>query len=80
MVGRFSEVCRVVARLVDPECRLVTLFGYHGVGKGSVAKKAAFHLSERKVFEDGIIYISIKGLQQPLSEILYREVVTQLSL
>lgn len=76
MIGRHDKVCDVIKCLQDE--RLVTVTGFHGVGKGTIIKKAAFHLNERKVFEDGIIYVSIKEQRQPLATILCREMVRQL--
>ena len=52
--------------------RFVNVIGFHGIGKNSIIKKVAFHLSERKVFEDGIIYVAVKHAgSKSLSTILY---------
>jgi len=76
MIGRHDHVCDVIKWLQDES--LVTVTGFHGVGKGTIIKKTAFHLNERQVFEDGIIYISIKEKRQPLQIMLHREIINQL--
>jgi len=41
--------------------RLTTLKGIPGIGKTTIAKVIGSYLNEREVFEDGIIWISMRG-------------------
>ena len=42
--------------------RLVTIKGVPGIGKTSLAKQVGFFLQERFTFKNGIIYLSVRGL------------------
>jgi len=58
----------------------VNVTGFPGIGKRSLVKKVAFHLNERNVFEDGIIYITFKhSASKSLSTVLYDEIASKLS-
>ena len=44
--------------------RLTTLKGIPGIGKTTISKSIGIFLAEREVFQDGIIYISMRGHDQ----------------
>lgn len=44
--------------------RLVTVFGIHGIGKTTLVKAATFYIDERMYFKDGIIQLSLRGVDQ----------------
>lgn len=69
MIGRLDKMCEIIKCLKEE--RLVNVIGFHGVGKGTLLRKVAFHLNERKAFDDGIIHISLKDKKKPLHSILH---------
>ena len=62
-VGRHAELQEVVARLTDPEARLLTLTGPGGTGKTRLALQAAAEVTER--FPDGIYWVPLASLRDP---------------
>jgi predicted ATPase/DNA-binding SARP family transcriptional activator len=58
LVGRESQLTQILAHLVDPHCRLLTLVGLGGVGKTRLALEAVKELSRTAAgaatFPDGI--------------------------
>ncbi len=64
-VGRVSELEDILARLRDPNCRLLTLVGPGGIGKTRLALQAAESLCriEGDQFKDGVRYVRLGPLQ-----------------
>ncbi len=60
-VGRKIELYSLSCLLADN--RLVTVKGPPGIGKTSVVKALAHHFLERLTFKDGVIFVSIRGLE-----------------
>ena len=60
-VGREPEVARVVERLLDPQCRQLTLIGIGGVGKTRLSLQAAANLMG--AFADGVWFVPLAGVQ-----------------
>jgi len=60
-IGREMELSQVGRLLDSPACRLITLAGLAGVGKTRLAVQAA-QLS-RRLFPDGIFFISLEAVQ-----------------
>lgn len=58
-IGRATEVARLVARLSDRYCRLLTVVGPGGMGKTRLAIAAAEGLAERSDFPDGIYFMPL---------------------
>jgi len=50
-------MCEIISLLNSN--RIVTIIGYPGVGKTTIAKSVALFLEEREKFSDGFIYISM---------------------
>ena len=44
--------------------RLTTVLGVPGIGKTTITKSVGFHLAERKTFNDGIMFFSLRGKDQ----------------
>ena len=51
----------------------VSIIGPQGIGKTALCKMVSHHLLDRKLFEDGIIFLNMRGLTSPLTflETLY---------
>ncbi len=62
-VGRQNELLEVRKRVLDPECRLLTLVGAGGIGKTRLALEVA-RQSENE-FRDGVIFVSLAPLENP---------------
>ena len=61
LVGREAEVDAVLARLRDPQIRIVTLTGPGGVGKTRVALEAA--ASAGDYFTDGVVFVALAAVR-----------------
>lgn len=62
LIGRSTEVAHIVQRLLDPDCRLLTLNGPGGIGKTRLALHTAQTLASRSRFTDGIVFVSAESL------------------
>lgn len=62
LIGRATESAHIVARLLDPDCRLLTLTGPGGIGKTRLALHAAQTLASRSRFVDGIVFVSVESM------------------
>lgn len=60
-IGREEDVVRVAALLVDPACRLLTLFGPGGIGKTRLSLQAAAGVAD--AFAHGVCFISLQPLE-----------------
>jgi predicted ATPase/DNA-binding SARP family transcriptional activator len=60
-VGREGELVRIQDRLIDPNCRLLTLVGPGGSGKTRLALEAAGRLID--LYRDGVFFVSLASLQ-----------------
>jgi tetratricopeptide (TPR) repeat protein/transcriptional regulator with XRE-family HTH domain len=56
-IGRETELAEITARLVNPNCQLLTLVGPGGIGKSRLAMKVAEDLVT--AFPDGVYLISL---------------------
>jgi predicted ATPase/transcriptional regulator with XRE-family HTH domain len=63
LVGRGREVEQVVALILRPGTRLLTLTGIGGVGKTRLAEEAARGVEES--FPDGVAFVSLASLSDP---------------
>ncbi|MBI1278810.1 MAG: tetratricopeptide repeat protein [Anaerolineaceae bacterium] len=61
-VGRAKELAEIVARLANPECRLLTLTGLGGSGKTRLAVEAAKAVAQH--FTDGAIFVGLQSLSR----------------
>ncbi|CDW83802.1 nb-arc domain protein [Stylonychia lemnae] len=61
-VGRRSEMHEIIMDVI--ENRFVTIKGMPGIGKTTIAKAIIHFLDERQLFRDGIILLSLRGLDQ----------------
>jgi len=59
-VGRTKEIADITARLVDPECRLLTVTGLGGSGKTRLAIEAANAVAPH--FPYGIVFVALQPL------------------
>jgi len=63
LVGRSSEIDQIVALLLDPTVRLLTLVGPGGVGKTRLAVEAARRLAHQ--LRDGVAFVSLAPITDP---------------
>jgi predicted ATPase/DNA-binding XRE family transcriptional regulator len=63
IVGRLPESAAVLALLLDPEVRLVTLTGPGGVGKTRLALEIAFSASD--AVPDGAVFVDLAPVRDP---------------
>ncbi len=76
--GRAAETARLLDRLSDPACRLLTLIAPGGMGKTRLAIAAAETLGERPGFPDGIYFVPLARLAT--SDLLPSALATALGL
>ncbi len=64
-VGREKELASVVARLADPDCRLLTIVGPGGIGKSRLAIQAALVVADVQAnrFLEGVTYVPLAGVE-----------------
>lgn len=62
-IGREAELVEIHDRLVDPDCRLLTLVGPGGIGKTRLAIEVARR--QQSIFPDGIYFISLVSIESP---------------
>lgn len=62
-VGRSSDVAAVVARLGDPDVRLLTLTGPGGIGKTRLALEVAE--AAGNLFPDGVVFVELAAVSRP---------------
>lgn len=60
-MGRQDEMYDIISHLESH--RLITITGVPGIGKTSIAKNIANFLKDRMIFEDGILYLSLRGCE-----------------
>jgi predicted ATPase/DNA-binding SARP family transcriptional activator len=69
LVGRESQLTQILAHLVDPHCRLLTLVGLGGMGKTRLALEAVKELSQTAdgaaTFPDGIWFAPLLDAKTP---------------
>ncbi|KAF0698105.1 Aste57867_11256 [Aphanomyces stellatus] len=61
VLGREMEL-HALASLIHASGRVVTLRGAPGIGKTTVALKMAHFVQERRVFDDGVLFVNVRGL------------------
>jgi len=62
-VGREHELVQIGDLLVNPQCRLITIFGPGGIGKTRLALQAG--LEQVETFADGVFWVSLAHLHEP---------------
>ena len=60
-VGRQREIYDIID-LLDQN-RLVSILGPPGIGKTSISRNLANYVKDRRKFNDGIIYIALRGVE-----------------
>ncbi len=68
-VGRRGELADLLARLTDPDCRLLTLTGPGGVGKTRLALEAAHTVAVEwagvEAIADGVLWVPLAAVPAP---------------
>lgn len=73
-VGRQREVYEVVHNCMNN--RLVTIIGLPGIGKTALCKNAIHYIFSRKLFQNGIVFMQLKGYTN--CEIFLKKLLTNL--
>ncbi len=60
-IGRQTELAQIAERLLNPECRLLTLLGSGGIGKTRLALQTAVSLQAQ--FPDGVGFVSLVDIE-----------------
>jgi Cdc6-like AAA superfamily ATPase len=63
LIGRDTDVARVLELLAEPDVRMVTIVGSGGIGKSRLALAVAEGAKER--YPDGIVYVDLASLREP---------------
>jgi len=58
-VGRETDMFKIITTLTSK--RLVTVIGDLGMGKSSVASAVAVYTAERRIFDDGVLYVRVQS-------------------
>ena len=74
-IERSRELARIVERLRQPDCRLLTLVGAGGIGKTRLAVRAAAEIAGD--YRDGVYFVGLVAVQQ--SEFLPAEIANSLN-
>ena len=61
-VGRQQEMQEIIGCVLQN--RLTTVLGVPGIGKTTISQSVGFHLSERKTFQDGVMFFTLRGKNQ----------------
>lgn len=59
-IGRDEELAKIIARINDPDCRLLTLVGFGGSGKSRLAVELANQT--QNVFADGVYFVALQSV------------------
>ncbi len=69
-IGRASEVADLCAKVLAPDCRLLTLVGEGGIGKTRLALAVAQAILDFRSFQDGIWFIPLADLTAGSSNLI----------
>jgi predicted ATPase/DNA-binding SARP family transcriptional activator len=62
LVGRAEEMATIHQRVLQPECRLLTITGAGGMGKTRLALHAAAQAHQRGLFLDGVFFVELTAV------------------
>ncbi|MEM7537174.1 MAG: NB-ARC domain-containing protein [Chloroflexota bacterium] len=63
IIGRLRELGTLLHQLQNPDCRLLTITGLGGTGKTYLAVEMAKKVLQQQTFGQGVVYISLAGVQ-----------------
>lgn len=64
-IGRMRELAALQEKLLQPECRLLTLLGIGGIGKTRLALETSARLLTQGAFLDGVYFVALSAAQTP---------------
>eukprot|EP00347_Sterkiella_histriomuscorum_P016837 403351663 len=63
-ISRNMETYEIIQKLLFDGAKIVEVFGFSGVGKSAIITKVAIYLSERHIYNGGIIYVNCSGFEK----------------
>ena len=54
----------MIQKLLFDQTKIVEVFGFSGVGKSALIQKVTNYLSDRNLYQGGIVYVNLTGVEE----------------